>query len=195
MAAVNSTMLPLGTKAPSFHLPSADGKTYSLDDFAGSKGLLVMFICNHCPFVKHIRKELVSLPKEAQDNGVSVVAVNANDWSTYPDDSPEQMAREAGEFGYTFPYLYDESQEVAKAYQAACTPDFFLFDADLKLVYRGQLDDSRPGNDIPVTGKDLRAALDAMLATRPVDKDQKPSIGCNIKWRSGNEPEYFKAAH
>jgi len=185
-------MLALGTKAPDFKLPSATGGTISLKDFSTSKGLLVMFICNHCPFVKHVREGLVRLVKEYQDKGVAVVGINANDWQTYPDDSPEQMAVEAKQHGYTFPYLYDETQHVARAYQAACTPDFFLFDAERKLVYRGQLDDSRPGKGIPVTGKDLRAALDELLAGRKIAPDQKPSIGCNIKWRPGNEPSYFR---
>jgi len=192
MAAVNSTMLALGTKAPDFKLPSATGGMVSLKDFASSRGLLVMFICNHCPFVKHVREGLVQIAGQYQDKGVAVVGINANDWQTYPDDRPEQMALEARQYGYTFPYLYDETQQTAKAYRAACTPDFFLFDADRKLVYRGQLDESRPGNGIPVTGKDLRAALDALLAGKEAGADQKPSIGCNIKWRPGNEPDYFK---
>ena len=183
MAAVNSTMLALGTKAPDFKLPSATGGTISLKDFSTSKGLLVMFICNHCPFVKHVREGLVRLVKEYQDKGVAVVGINANDSQTYPDDSPEQMAVEAKQHGYTFPYLYDEAQQVARAYQAACTPDFFLFDADRKLVYRGQLDDSRPGSSKPVTGRDLRAAIDAVLTGKPVAGNQKASVGCSIKWK------------
>jgi len=192
MAAVNSTMLELGTKAPDFTLPSATGGMVSLKDLATAKALLVMFICNHCPFVKHVRDGLVSLTKEYQTKGVAVVAINANDWTTYPDDSPEIMAREVMKYGYTFPYLYDSTQRVAQSYRAACTPDFFLFDDNRRLVYRGQMDDSRPGNNVPVTGKDLRAALDTLLAGKPVSEQQRPSLGCNIKWRPGNEPDYFK---
>jgi peroxiredoxin len=191
MVAVNSTMLALGTRAPHFSLPSATGGTVSVEDFSGASALLVMFICNHCPFVKHVRAELIRLADDYRSRGVAVVAINANDWSSYPDDSPEMMEKEANEFGYPFAYLCDESQEVAKAYRAACTPDFFLFDADRKLVYRGQLDDSRPGNQEPVNGKDLRAALDAVLEGRDVPDPQRPSLGCNIKWRSGKEPDYF----
>jgi peroxiredoxin len=194
MAAVNSTMLELGTKAPDFSLPSATGGTVSLKDFADAKALLVMFICNHCPFVKHVREGLVSLVKEYQGKGMAFVAINSNDWTAYPDDRPEMMAKEVRQYGYTFPYLYDSSQKVAQAYRAACTPDLFLFDDKQRLVYRGQMDDSRPGNGIPVTGKDLRAALDALLAGKPVSEKQRPSLGCNIKWRPGNEPDYFKMA-
>lgn len=190
MAVTPSTMLPLGTEAPDFSLPNVDGKTVSRDDFAEEKALLVMFICNHCPYVKHIREGLAALGRDYQGKGVGVVAISANDVANYPEDSPSKMAEEAKRFGYTFPYLHDEAQEVAKAYSAACTPDFFVFDKERKLVYRGQLDDSRPGNDMPVTGKDLRAALDAVLAGQPVPEDQKPSIGCNIKWKPGNEPAY-----
>ena len=194
MVAVNSTMLELGTAAPDFSLPEAgSGKTVSLADFAGKKALLVMFLCNHCPFVKHVRGELARLARDYQAKGLAAVAINSNDWEAFPEDSPEKMAAEAREQGYTFPYLYDETQAVAKAYRAACTPDYFLFDAGRKLVYRGQLDESRPGKDVPVTGKDLRAALDAVLAGRPAPAEQKPSLGCNIKWRAGNEPEYFRA--
>jgi peroxiredoxin len=192
MAAVNSTMLELGTKAPDFTLPSATGGMVSLKDLATAKALLVMFICNHCPFVKYVRDGLVSLTKEYQTKGVAVVAINANDWTTYPDDSPEIMAKEVMKYGYTFPYLYDSTQRVAQSYRAACTPDFFLFDDNRRLVYRGQMDDSRPGNNVPVTGKDLRAALDTLLAGKPVSEQQRPSLGCNIKWRPGNEPDYFK---
>ncbi len=192
MVAVSSTMLSLGTAAPSFSLPDArSGKTVRLEDYAG-KPLLVMFLCNHCPFVKHVRDELVSLVREYQARGIQAVGINANDWSQYPDDSPGRMAEEAERCGYTFPYLYDESQETAKAYRAACTPDFYLFDSGHRLVYRGQMDDSRPRNGIPVTGRDLRAAMDALLAGTRVPRDQKPSIGCNIKWRPGNEPDYFR---
>ena len=194
MAAVNSTMLPLGTKAPDFRLPSATGGLVSMTDFSDSKGLLVMFICNHCPFVQHIRQELAALARAYQRQGIAVVAINANNWEAYPDDSPEQMAREAERYSYTFSYLYDESQKTAREYQAACTPDFYLFDPDRRLVYRGQFDDSRPGNGLPVTGKDLCAALDALLKGDAIPSDQKPSIGCNIKWRPGNEPEYFTKA-
>ena len=190
MALTPSTMLELGTKAPEFHLPDTEGKTVSLDDFRGSPALLVIFLCNHCPYVKHVRHELAKLGRDYQGRGVAVVGISSNDVATHPDDSPEKMRAEKAEVGYTFPYLYDESQEVAQAYQAACTPDFFLFDADRTLVYRGQLDGSRPGNPISVTGKDLRAALDAVLAGTPVAKEQRPSLGCNIKWKPGREPRY-----
>ncbi|MCL4694402.1 MAG: thioredoxin family protein [Candidatus Hydrogenedentes bacterium] len=188
MVLTPSTMIPLGTPAPDFRLPDTTGKMVSLVDFAGSKALLVMFICNHCPYVKHVADELANLGREYQGEGVGVVAISSNDVTTHPDDSPQKMAEEARTRGYTFPYLYDESQEVAKAYSAACTPDFFLFDADQKLVYRGQLDDSRPGNNAPVTGKDLRAALDSALAGKPISNAQRPSMGCNIKWKRGNAP-------
>lgn len=191
MVAVSSTMLSLGTVAPSFSLPDARGGTVRLEDFAG-KPLLVMFLCNHCPFVKHVRDGLVALVRQYQARGIEAVAINANDWAQYPDDSPERMAEEAERYGYTFPYLYDASQETAKAYRAACTPDFYLFDSRHRLVYRGQMDDSRPGNGIPVTGRDLRAAMEALLAGTRIPREQKPSIGCNIKWRPGNEPDYFK---
>lgn len=192
MVKTASTMLPLGTKAPDFSLPDAvSGKTVSLADFAGKKGLLVIFMCNHCPFVKHLRSALAEFAKEYQEKGLGIVGISSNDVEHYPADSPEKMKQEAEEAGYTFPYLYDETQEVAKAYKAACTPDFFLFDGDFSLVYRGQFDDSRPESGIPVTGKDLRAACDAVLAGRPVPEEQKPSIGCNIKWKPGNEPDYF----
>lgn len=191
MAATPSTMLDLGTPAPSFDLPDTEGGRVALADAAGADGLLVMFICNHCPFVKHLRAHFAELTSEYIDRGVGVVAINSNDVERYPQDGPEAMRAEKGELGYRFPYLLDETQEVAHAYHAACTPDFFLFDGDQRLVYRGQYDDSRPGNDVPVTGADLRAALDAMLEGRPPVGEQKPSIGCNIKWRPGNEPEYF----
>ncbi len=190
MALTPSTMMPLGTEAPPFALPDPQGTMHSLDDFSGAKAYLIMFICNHCPYVKHIREELARLGKEYQEKGVAVVAINSNDVANYPDDNPEKMAREAQAYGYTFPYLFDETQETAKAYQAACTPDFFVFGPDKKLSYRGQLDDSRPGNDVPVTGKDLRAALDAVLAGAPAPEPQKPSMGCNIKWKAGNAPAY-----
>jgi peroxiredoxin len=190
MSLTPSTMLPLGTGAPAFTLPDTTGKTVSSADFREVKALLVMFICNHCPYVKHVKKELVRLAGDYQPKSVAVVAINANDVSTHPEDSPEDMAKDAAEFGYTFPYLYDETQEVAKAYRAACTPDFFLFDESKKLVYRGQLDDSRPGNDIPVTGKDIRDAIDRTLRGDTAVMQQKPSMGCNIKWKAGNEPAH-----
>ena len=192
MASVTSTMLPLGTAAPAFALPDTKGNTVSISDFQDAPALLVVFMSNHCPYVKHIRESFVELVKEYQARGVAVVGINSNDVEKYPDDSPELMARDAETYGYTFPYLYDESQEVARAYRAACTPDFFLFDGGRKLVYRGQMDSSRPGNDEPLTGKDLRAALDAVLTGEQVNSRQKPSMGCNIKWKPGNEPDYFK---
>jgi peroxiredoxin len=191
MAATPSVMLPLGTRAPDFNLPDTDGRMVSLADFHGSPALLVIFLSNHCPYVKHLRSGLAQLAREYQALGVAMVGIGSNDVTRYPADAPEMMAREKREVGYTFPYLYDESQEAAKAYQAACTPDFFLFDRDQRLVYRGQFDDSRPGNGRPVTGRDLRGALDALLAGQPVPPEQIPSIGCNIKWKPGNEPEYF----
>lgn len=164
----------------------------SLDDAPDAKAYLVCFICNHCPFVIHIREELARFAREYQQRGVFIVGINANNAKTHPDDSPEQMVHEVEKAGYVFPYLYDETQETAKAYRAACTPDFFLFDGERKLVYRGQFDNSRPGNGIPVTGKDLRAAVDAVLAGKKPTAEQLPSIGCNIKWKPGNEPDYFK---
>lgn len=191
MVKTASTMLPLGTKAPDFSLPNVDGKTVSLKDVAGGKGLLVMFICNHCPFVKHLRSALAEFGREYQAKGLKIVAISSNDVDSHPEDSPEKMVAEAKSAGYTFPYLYDESQSVAQAYKAACTPDFFLFNGDLALVYRGQFDDSRPGNGKPITGADLRAAADVALAGKPPLIVQKPSIGCNIKWKAGREPEYF----
>ncbi|AGA31080.1 thioredoxin family protein [Singulisphaera acidiphila] len=190
MALTPSTMLPLGSKAPDFRLPGTEGETVSLADFKDAKALLVIFLCNHCPYVKHVRHELAALGREYQAKGVAVVGISANDVISHPDDRPELMAREKAEVGYTFPYLYDESQAVAQAYQAACTPDFFVFDRDQTLVYRGQMDESRPGNGVPVTGNDLRTALDAVLAGQPVAPTQKPSLGCNIKWKPGNEPGY-----
>jgi peroxiredoxin len=189
MVKTASTMLQLGTKAPEFSLPNIDGSIVSLADFADKKGLLVVFMCNHCPFIKHLRKELAEFGNEYLEKGLGVVGISSNDVANYPDDSPAKMVEEAAEAGYRFPYLYDESQAVAKAYKAACTPDFFLFDGDMTLVYRGQFDDSRPGNDVPVTGADLRAACDQVLAGEPVPAEQKPSIGCNIKWIDA--PEYF----
>lgn len=194
MAATPSTMLDLGVKAPDFTLPDyapgANGAMRSLSDFSGAKALVVMFICNHCPFVKHVQDELSRLRGDYADRGVAFVAISSNDVENYPDDAPSKMTDEAKRAGYGFPYLYDESQEVAKAYRAACTPDFFLFDENRGLAYRGQLDDSRPKNGLPVTGADLRAALDAVLQGREALGDQKPSIGCNIKWKKGNEPSY-----
>ncbi|HVC97171.1 MAG TPA: thioredoxin family protein [Pirellulales bacterium] len=192
MARTPSTMLPLGTAAPDFQLRDAvSQKQVALADFAGKPALLVIFMCNHCPFVKHVAAGLAALAKDYQPRGVAVVGINANDVVAHPDDAPDKMRDEARARDYTFPYLHDESQAVAKAYHAACTPDFFLFDGKRKLVYRGQLDSSRPDNGIPVTGRDLRAALDAVLAGQSVPAEQKPSIGCNIKWRAGNEPEYY----
>jgi peroxiredoxin len=183
MAETPSTMVPLGTAAPSFRLPDTDGRLVSLQDFESAEALLVIFMCNHCPFVKHLREALAQFARDYEGSGLAIVAINSNDVESYPDDSPEKMAEEKKKFGYLFPYLFDETQEVAKAYRAACTPDFFLYDAGRHLVYRGQFDDSRPGNDEPITGADLRAAVDAVLAKKPVAKKQKPSIGCNIKFR------------
>jgi peroxiredoxin len=191
MVATASTMLPLGTKAPDFQLPDTNGNIVSLSDFEAVPALLVIFMCNHCPFVKHVLDGMVELIKEYQDKGVAVIGINSNDVENYAEDTPEKMAEVAAQKGFTFPYLYDETQQVAKAYRAACTPDFFLFDRDRKLFYRGQMDDSRPGNGIAVTGADLRAALDALLQNKQPPAQQKPSIGCNIKWKSGNEPDYF----
>jgi peroxiredoxin len=183
-------MLALGTRAPAFRLPDIDGHAVSLSDFEAAPALLVAFICNHCPYVKHVRAGLAQLARDYLERGVAIVGINSNDVANYPADSPALMAVEAKAAGYLFPYLYDETQAVAAAYRAACTPDFFLFDRDQRLVYRGQMDDSRPGNAVPVTGKDLRAALDAVLAGKPVSARQKPSIGCNIKWKPGHEPDY-----
>ena len=184
-------MLPLGTQAPDFSLVNTDSQTVSLSDFSGKPALLVMFICNHCPFVKHIAEELSVLGREYQSRGAGIVAISSNDSTKHPEDSPEQMVHESENRGYVFPYLFDEDQAVAKAYKAACTPDFFLFDGEQKLAYRGQLDASRPGNGIPVTGTDLRSALAAILSGQPVTENQTPSIGCNIKWVESKEPEYF----
>ncbi|MBA4493961.1 thioredoxin family protein [Paenactinomyces guangxiensis] len=184
MALTESVMFPLGKKAPSFALPDViSGKEVALDDVKSDVATVIMFICNHCPYVKHVRSQLVELARDYQPKGVSIVAINSNDVEKYPDDSPEKMKEIAAEFGYPFPYLFDETQEVAKAYQAACTPDFYIFNRDLECVYRGQLDDSRPGNDIPVTGESIRSALDSLLRNEPVTVTQKPSIGCNIKWK------------
>ena len=194
MVKTASTMRKLGTPAPDFKLTNIDGRLVGLHDFDDQPALLVIFMCNHCPFVKHVADGLALLARDYQPRGVAVVGINSNDAATHPQDSPEQMVHEAEQRGYTFPYLYDETQEVAQAYGAACTPDFFLYDEGRKLVYRGQLDASRPGNGVSVTGSDLRAAIDALLAGKPLPEKQIPSIGCNIKWREGNEPEYFDAA-
>ena len=194
MALTASTMLSLGTQAPDFHLPDVvSGQTISLSTFADKKALLVMFICRHCPFVKHIKEELAQLGKDYINKGLGIVAISTNDAKNYPDDAPELLKAMAIELDFKFPFCYDESQETAKAYTAACTPDFFLFNGNQQLVYRGQLDESRPSNGKPVTGADLRAALDAVLTDKPVAGEQKPSIGCNIKWKPGNEPTYFTA--
>jgi peroxiredoxin len=184
-------MLPLGTKAPDFSLVNVDGRTVALADVAHAPTLVVIFMCNHCPFVQHLADALAQFSAEYMAKGAAVVGINSNDVANYPADSPEQMVREAEDRGYRFPYLYDETQEVAKAYRAACTPDFFVFDRDRKLVYRGQFDDSRPDNGKPITGADLRAAVDAALAGKKPSEQQRPSIGCNIKWKAGNEPDYF----
>jgi peroxiredoxin len=191
MVKTASTMLPLGTSAPAFSLPNVDGRTVSLDTFRDAQGLLVIFMCNHCPFVIHLRKALAEFAREYQARGLAVVGISSNDIGAYPQDGPEPMQAEHAAAGYTFPYLFDATQAVAKSYHAACTPDFFLFDKSRKLVYRGQFDDSRPKSDIPITGTDLRGACDAVLAGEKVSADQSPSIGCNIKWRPGNEPTYF----
>jgi thiol-disulfide isomerase/thioredoxin len=186
MARTPSVMVSLGTKAPAFKLPnSVDGRMISLQDIKGEKATVIAFICNHCPFVKHINPQLVHLANEYAGKGIGFVAISSNDAVQYPEDGPEEMRKKAKELEYPFPYLYDESQEVAKAYQAACTPDFFIYDHQLILVYRGQLDDSRPGNDIAVSGKDIRQALDCIIHNKPVPEYQKPSIGCNIKWKQG----------
>lgn len=191
MVKTASTMLPLGTTAPAFSLPNVDGKIVSLADFASAKGLVVIFMCNHCPFVKHLRTALAQFGRECQALGVAVVGISSNDVTSHPDDGPKQMAEEHRSAGYTFPYLYDADQSVAKAYKAACTPDFYLFDGDQALVYRGQFDSSRPSNGRPVTGEDLRAAISALLAGESPLTTQRPSIGCNIKWTPGREPDYF----
>ena len=189
MAAVESQMLELGTVAPEFSLPDPDGNEHTLPDGAGA--YVVMFICNHCPFVIHVADELAAIGRDYADKNVAIVAINSNDIENYPADGPDRMKAEIAARGYDFPYVLDEDQSVAKAYRAACTPDFFVFDADRKLVYRGQLDDSRPSNAEPVDGRDLRAAIDRALAGEPATPDQKPSIGCNIKWKAGNAPAYF----
>ncbi|MBI4431004.1 MAG: thioredoxin family protein [Candidatus Omnitrophica bacterium] len=191
MVLTPSTMTELGSPAPDFSLPDLDGKIVSLTDFTDRPALLVMFICNHCPYVKHVRKELGKLYGDYCDKGLAVVGINSNDIANYPEDCPENMKKMACENDWRFPYLLDDSQETAKRYRAACTPDFFLYGARQKLVYRGQLDESRPDNGKPITGKDLRAAIDAVLTGAPISKNQKPSMGCNIKWKAGNEPDYF----
>lgn len=194
MVKTASTMLPLGTTAPDFSLLNVNGQTVSRSDFQDAKGLLVIFMCNHCPFVIHLADQLAQFARDYHDAGLAIVAISSNDVSNHPQDSPEQMVHEAEQRGYIFPYLYDEEQEVAKAYHAACTPDFFLFDGNHQLVYRGQFDSSRPDSGIPVTGEDLRQAVDAMLAGQPVSEDQQPSLGCNIKWKEQQAPDYFNPA-
>ena len=194
MVKTASTMLPLGTTAPDFSLINVNGETVSRTDFADAKGLLVIFMCNHCPFVIHLADHLSQFARDYHGSGLAIVAISSNDVSSHPQDSPEQMVHEAEQRGYIFPYLYDEDQAVAKAYRAACTPDFFLFDGNHQLVYRGQFDSSRPESGIPVTGEDLRQAVDAMLAGQPVSEDQKPSLGCNIKWKDEQAPDYFNPA-
>jgi peroxiredoxin len=191
MALTPSTMLPLGTPLPAFRLPDPSGKLVASDDFAGAPALLVMILCNHCPYVKHVADGIARFARDYAPKGLAMVAICANDAAKYPDDAPARMAEEAQRRGYVFPYLYDESQAVAKAFRAACTPEFYLFDRERRLAYRGQLDDSRPGNRVPVTGADLRAAADAVLAGRPPPADQKPSVGCNVKWKPGHEPDYL----
>lgn len=191
MTAVSSTMLDLGTAAPDFSLPDTTGKQVSLTDFKEVPALLVVFMCNHCPYVKHLSRALAEFAREYQKKGLAVVGINSNDVSTHPADSPQKMVEEVRQVGYSFPYLFDESQEIAKRYRAACTPDFFLFDKNRGLAYRGQFDGSRPGNNVPVTGADLRAAVDAVLAGTAPSPEQKASMGCNIKWKRGNEPAYY----
>ena len=188
MALTPSSMLPLGTAAPDFNLPGTDGAQYSLRSFASGKLLLVAFICNHCPFVKHIQTELARLGRDCREWGVAMIAISSNDVEAYPADGMDKMREEAAKAGYVFPYVLDATQQVARAYDAACTPDFFLFDGARELIYRGQFDDSRPGNGVPVSGKDLRAAIEAALANRAISAEQKPSMGCNIKWKPGNAP-------
>ncbi len=191
MTATPSTMLELGTTMPAFRLPSLNGEFVASSQFDGAPGVLIVFLCPHCPFVRHVRHEIARFGRDYQAKGLVMTGINSNDISTFPMDGIEGMTQEVRETGYTFPYLRDESQEVARAFRAACTPDFFLFDRNGKLVYRGQLDSSRPGNGVPVNGSDLRAAADAVLAGRTPAADQKPSIGCNIKWKAGNRPDYF----
>jgi peroxiredoxin len=183
-------MLPLGTPLPAFRLPDPEGKLVASDDFAGAPALLVMILCNHCPYVKHVADGIARFARDYAPKGLAMLAISANDAARYPEDAPAKMAEEAARRGYVFPYLYDESQAVAKAFRAACTPEFYLFDREGRLAYRGQLDGSRPGNSVPVTGTDLRAAADAVLSGRPAPADQKPSVGCSIKWKPGAEPSY-----
>ncbi|HSM34003.1 MAG TPA: thioredoxin family protein [Anaerolineae bacterium] len=195
MVATSSTMLALGTSAPDFQLPDAtSGRLVARDDFADRGALLVMFICDHCPYVRHVADEIARVGREYQERGVAVVAISSNDVEQQPGDAPEGMAKFASERGFSFPYLYDESQSVARAYRAACTPDFFRVDGERRLVYRGQLDGARPSNDVPIDGRELRAALDAVLTGAPIPEPQLPSMGCNIKWKPGNEPDYFPMA-
>lgn len=195
MVRTASTMMPLGTEAPAFSLPEAGSdKTVSVDQFRDAKGVLVVFMCNHCPYVIHVAPELKRIADDYAQQGIAVVGISSNDAAAYPDDSPEKMVIEKAQRGYNFPYLYDETQQVAKAYGAACTPDFFLFDGDKRLFYRGQMDDTRPKQGVDPNGQDLRAALDALLAGQAAPETQKPSIGCNIKWQPGNEPDYFNPA-
>jgi peroxiredoxin len=191
--AMASVMLPLGTLAPSFELRDVvTGQVYSLDSFKDKSALLVMFLCRHCPYVQHVQHEIAKIGRDYADSGLGIMAISSNDPGQYPDDAPERLKDMAQRLGFRFPFCFDETQEVAKAYKAACTPDFYLFDAQRRLVYRGQLDDSRPSNRLPVTGRDLRAAIDAALAGQPVDGNQKPSIGCSIKWKPGNAPDYAR---
>lgn len=188
---VESIMLPLGTPAPPFKLPDVvNGQLYSLDSFTGKDALLVMFLCRHCPYVKHVEQEIARIGEDYQNTKLGIIGISSNDPSYYPDDAPGRLKEMAQRLRFNFPYCFDDTQEVAKAYKAACTPDFYLFDAHRRLVYRGQLDDSRPGNNKPVTGRDLRAAIDAVLTGKPLDRHQKPSIGCSIKWKPGNAPPY-----
>ena len=188
---VESAMLPLGTPAPPFKLPDVvSGQIYSLDSFTGKTALLVMFLCRHCPYVKHVEQEIGRIAKDYQGTTLGLIGISSNDPVYYPDDAPDRLKEMAQRLRFSFPFCFDDTQDVAKAYKAACTPDFYLFDAQRRLVYRGQLDESRPGNNKPVTGRDLRVAIDAVLAGKPIDRNQKPSIGCNIKWKPGNAPRY-----
>jgi peroxiredoxin len=191
MAATPSTMLDLGTKAPDFHLPDYDGHIHALQDHLGEKGTIIIFICNHCPYVVHIIQRFSELSSEFMKKGMGVVAISSNDVDAYPQDAPPEMKKFAEKYGFEFPYLFDQKQDIAQNYRAACTPDIYLFDENRKLIYRGQFDDSRPGNDLPVTGNDLQNAVEAMLNGEEVSAEQKPSMGCNIKWKKGNEPDYF----
>jgi len=191
MVLTASTMLELGTPCPAFRLPEPSGASHSPEDYVGAPALLIMFICNHCPYVVHVREELARLGRDCEAWGIPMLAISSNDVEAYPADGPDRMTEEKAANGWSFPYLFDEDQQVAKAFHAACTPEAYLFDADRHLVYRGQLDDSRPGSQIPVTGKDLRAAIEATLAGRPVSADQTPSMGCNIKWKPGQQPDYL----